>query len=121
MALGFIPPSPSLTLGLRRAVQVKKSPFDSPEPTLSRGPKARSGHFVLILDGLCLHVLSSFQRTDSPPPARLPPTGDIGRRRTHQTYNYQRDVVNPVLRASRSPGPPGAPLPAPWTQAGSAG
>ena len=46
---------------LRRAVQVMVG------HTLATGARR-----PLILDGLCLHVLSSFQRTGSPLPGRLP-------------------------------------------------
>jgi hypothetical protein len=58
MALGFIPPPPSLRSGFDGPFKFAKF---APAATL-RPPPARS---ALILDGLCLHVLSSFQRTGS--------------------------------------------------------
>jgi hypothetical protein len=61
-----IPPSPSLALGLWWTVQVWVV-----RPAFAALRLLRRGRHPLILDGLCLHVLSSFQRTG---PSRQPGT-----------------------------------------------
>ena len=46
----------------------------------------------LILDGLCLHVLSSFQRTGEPASGPRPPPAISSRRRTFQIYDSRSPV-----------------------------
>ena len=64
-----IPPSLSLALELRRG----RSSMGGPSAALANAPASHP----LILDGLCLHVLSSFQRTGCVPEAPLPATSDF--------------------------------------------
>ena len=79
---------------------------DSSPPTLSLALELRRGPFKygwsrrfedaahpLILDGLCLHVLSSFQRTGTPQTPSIVVSGTL------QIYRYRHTTVNPKRRA----------------------
>jgi len=103
LALGFIPPSLSLALELRRAVQVWMVPRRSSSPKFG----AKACH-PLILDGLCLHVLSSFQRTGNgpaktAPDSRSPLDSQTVRRGTYQTYDNFVSRVNSLHSCGAKP------------------
>jgi hypothetical protein len=72
LALGFIPASASAAYAARTSARPFKSgQFSRLNLYPLARPKASANCCPLILDGLCLHVLSSFQRTgfESPGPA----------------------------------------------------
>jgi hypothetical protein len=93
----------------KRRAKVGRSSMDGSFRRPSPKCGTTAGH-PLILDGLCLHVLSSFQRTDRWPLSGRPPTvGQTVRRRTFQTYDKRLPSVNPMQR----PFPTGTPAVAP--------
>jgi hypothetical protein len=47
-----------------------------PSPPARAGRAGKPRRHPLILDGLCLHVLSSFQRTERRPPRLRPSSGE---------------------------------------------
>ncbi len=88
---GFNPPSPSLALELRQT-RLSKEQFVRPRHLTA----ASARRCPLILDGLCLHVLSSFQRTGCP---FGPPHPDVFsvRRGTFQAYDAHQALSTPLL------------------------
>src|SRR5687768_275333 len=98
MALGFIPPKLSSHRSNRGATAGRSSKDGT---TCIRSLATTSaGRHPLILDGLCLHVLSSFQRTGAQDEPKTPSWGSTSgdfsvRRRTLQIYDIRQPFVNP--------------------------